>query len=453
VSAFFPEVTDELVRRHDVPAPRYTSYPTHPAWQTSFTGDDLARKLTEAGTREAEPLSLYVHLPFCRSLCSFCGCNVVVAKDSARANPYIEHVDRELALVADRLGSRRRVSQLHWGGGTPTFLDDDQIGALWQSITTRFEIAGDAEVAIEVNPDITTASQLELLRRLGFNRLSMGVQDLDPLVQEAIGRVQSFEQTSDLLGRARSLGFSGINLDLIYGLPRQTPASWERTLGQILAMRPDRLAVYSFAFLPDARTNQRAIPVESVPVGSAKLSLFKQAYEAFVGAGYRPIGMDHFALPEDELSRAQAARTLSRNFQGYTVKAAGDTVAVGATAISDVSGAYAQNVRPLGRYYKAVEEGRFATERGIELSDDDRRRRGLITQLMCNFWVDLGPDAGTHFERELDALREHERGGLLTIRGNEVELTPLGRIFVRNVASVFDTYLRTGSRPVFSRAI
>lgn len=444
-----PELTDELVRRFDVPAPRYTSYPTHPTWSGSFGPDDLARALEAASTDDG-PLSLYVHLPFCERLCSFCGCNVVVAKDRSRADPYLDDLIRELDLVRARLGSRTTLAQIHWGGGTPTFLRGDQLERLARAVRERFQVAGDAEVAIEVNPATTNADQLTLLRGLGFNRISMGVQDLDSEVQRTIGRAQTFEETRALVAHARALGFTGINLDLIYGLPRQTPASWARTLGSVLELAPDRLAVYSFAYVPEARPNQRLLPAGEAATGRAKLELFRRAYSAFTEAGYRAIGMDHFARPSDELARAQSERRLGRNFQGYTVTAATDTIAIGATAISDVGGAYAQNARPLGSHHAALAAGRFATERGCWLTEDDRRRRAAINQLMCNFWLDLGADGA--FAPERERLRDLEREGLLVLRANEVELTPLGRFFVRNVATVFDAHLRD-SDAAFSRAI
>jgi oxygen-independent coproporphyrinogen-3 oxidase len=308
----------------------------------------------------------------------------------------------------------------------------------------------DAEVAVEVDPVVTTRGQLALLRSFGFNRISLGVQDLDPTVQKAIDRIQTEEETRGVLEYARSLGFAGINVDLIYGLPCQTQESWKRTLAQVVAMRPDRAAVYGFAYVPDQRTNQKRLPVAGIPRGAQKLDLFRTAWEAFTAAGYRPIGMDHFALPEDDLGKAQAKRTLTRNFQGYTVKAAGDVIAVGASAISDVSGIYAQNARGLPRYHAAVAEGKLATERGFRCNDDDRRRRAVINSIMCNSWVDLGRTQG--WERELLRLRALEAEGLVAVRGSEIELTPLGRIFVRNVACVFDAYLEHGARS-FSRAV
>ncbi|HSP78354.1 MAG TPA: oxygen-independent coproporphyrinogen III oxidase, partial [Myxococcaceae bacterium] len=437
-----PTPSEELMRRYDVAGPRYTSYPTAPEWQHAFGTTDYAERLEAAGAVGAdEPLSLYVHLPFCRSLCWYCGCNVVVSKEQEAADLYIDHVLRELEQVEARLGSRRKLAQVHWGGGTPTFLSEAQLERLWRGLTRRFSPLPDAEVAVEVHPAVTTPEQLTLLRQLGFNRVSMGLQDFEPRVQEVTNRLQSFEQTRALLEHARELGFSGVNFDLIYGLPYQTPESWARTLEQVLSLRPDRLAVYSFAFLPEVLKHQRRMPAEALPDARTKLGLFRSAWEAFVEAGYRPIGMDHFAVPEDELARAQERRALGRNFQGYTVKAASDVVALGSTGISDVGGAYAQNVRSLPRYYERIEAGGFATERGIRLTEDDRRRRALITQLMCNFWVDLGEEGERDFAPELERLRPLEEDGLVRREGRQLEVTPLGRLFVRNVAMVFDAYL------------
>jgi oxygen-independent coproporphyrinogen-3 oxidase len=269
-------------------------------------------------------------------------------------------------------------------------------------------------------------------------------------VQQAVNRIQPADDTQALVEYARSLGFGAINFDLIYGLPHQSPDSWARTLERVISMRPDRMAVYSFAYVPEVRPHQKKIDRSWLPMGKDKLRLFLQTYEAFVNAGYKPIGMDHFALPEDELSRAQARRALGRNFQGYTVTAAPDSVAFGATGISDVSGAFSQSVRPLGQYYESIQSGRFAVERGLELTDDDKRRRALITQLMCNFWVDIGTDG--YFDRELEKLRPFEQDGLLKIAGKQFELSTLGRLFVRNVAMIFDAY-RATSQATFSRTV
>jgi oxygen-independent coproporphyrinogen III oxidase len=451
----FPKITEEVVHRYDVAGPRYTSYPTAPEWvePPRFGPLNYAAKLSQAGEVDA-PLSLYFHIPFCRQMCTYCGCNVIVIQNRHAADEYIGHLAMEMDLAAERLGRRRGVAQLHWGGGTPTFLGSEQIERLWSEITQRFQVLPNAEVSIEIDPVETQPEQLRVLRRLGFNRLSMGVQDFDPKVQATVRRIQTVEQTRAMLDEARSLGFSGINFDLIYGLPHQTPETWSRTIDQVISLRPDRTAVYSFAFVPDARPNQRALPAEALPRGTDKLELFRIAFDAFLDAGYRQVGMDHFALPEDELARAQVERRLTRNFQGYTVKAAGDVVAFGVTGISDVQGAYAQNLKPLRSYYAAVERGSFATVRGIELTPDDQRRRRTISDLMCHFAVDLGPDGTDYFAPELDQLRSLEADGFVRVRGPKVELTPLGHVFVRNVAMLFDSRLRQRQGAgVFSKTV
>ena len=438
----WPRLTEALIAKLDVAGPRYTSYPTVPEWTQAFDEADLYRGLDEAASVVDDPLGLYVHLPFCEERCTFCGCNVVVTKDPARADRYLDFVIRELDLVVPHLGSRRRLGQIHWGGGTPTFLTEAQMSRLWRAITDRFEVADDAEVALEIDPVVTTPSQVSLLRTFGFNRISMGVQDFDPDVQQAVRRVQSVEETKALVDHARQEGFKGVNFDLIYGLPRQTEASWARTLNQVMALGPDRAAVYSFAFLPELRPHQKRLPVADIPTGPAKLTLLRQAFEAFTDVGYRPIGMDHFAKPTDELSEAGEQGRLHRNFQGYSARAALDTVSVGVTAISDVQGRYAQNVPQLNKYYRMLEAGRLPIARGLVLSDDDRRRRAIIQDLMCNGTVDLGPG----FEAERSALTKLVDDELIRLHGDRIETTPLGRIFVRNVAMVFDTYLASNRR-------
>jgi oxygen-independent coproporphyrinogen-3 oxidase len=448
----FPTIPDDLLERFDVPGPRYTSYPTAPEWRPSFDAEMYANRLEVAGRDTAAPLSLYVHLPFCREMCAYCGCNVVVAKDHGKADGYLQALGREMGLVAARLGGRRNVTQMHWGGGTPTFLDERQLASLFAQIGKHFDLAPGAELAIEIDPVVTTDSQLALLADLEFNRLSMGVQDFDPDVQRAVRRIQTVEDTRARLERARALGFRAINFDLICGLPLQTSQGWRKTLEQVVALRPDRLAVYSFAFVPEARPNQRSLAKYPMPSGRDKLTLRRITHEVLAAGGYRAIGMDHFALPEDELARAQERRALRRNFQGYTVLPASDVIAFGATGISDVAGAYAQNVRPLPRYYAALAQGKLATERGIVLDEDDRERRRIIESLMCNFWVDLG--AGHRFGEERAALAALERDGLIRVHGSEIDVLPVGQVFVRNVAMVFDAYLRSSSaQPVFSRTV
>lgn len=452
--ALVPPVDARLIARYDVAGPRYTSYPTVPAWTTEFGPEAYAQTLREAGEHEpTEPLSLYTHIPFCQAMCLYCGCNVIISRNRERAEPYLAALDTEMELVSGLLGERRRVSQLHWGGGTPTFLDEDQLRRLWSSITRRFELTPDAEVSVETNPATTSLEQLALLRELGFNRLSIGVQDLDPQVQAAVNRVQPLERIREFIEYARGLGFQSVNFDLIYGLPHQTPRSWARTLDEVLAMRPDRAAVYGLAYVPELRPHQRKMPEQAIPRGREKLDLFRQATRAFVSAGYETIGMDHFAAPGDELAVARREGRLWRNFQGYTVQSATETVAFGVTAIGDIGGGYAQNVRSLARYYEHLGAGRLATERGCRLDAEDRERRRMITQLMCNLELDLGPDAESRFAYELEALGPAVADGLAEVEGSVVRVTPLGRFFLRNVAMPFDTYLRDGAGGHFSRTV
>ncbi|MGZ3406809.1 MAG: oxygen-independent coproporphyrinogen III oxidase, partial [Polyangia bacterium] len=405
------------------------------------------------GAAVDEPLSLNVHIPFCKELCSYCGCNVVITRDQGRVERYMASVGRELAMTAARLGRRRTLTRLHFGGGTPTFLDEQQLTRLWSDITSQFTLAADAEVAIEIDPVVTRPEQLTLLAGFGFNRISMGVQDFEPVVQRAVNRVQSVEETAAAIGHARSVGFRSVNLDLIYGLPHQTVESFARTMDTIVTLAPDRVACFSFAYVPSVRPNQRRLPLAAIPTGADKLALLEIAQDRLGAAGFLAIGMDHFARRDDELAQAQAARRLWRDFQGYTTQRARATIAVGASAISDFGGAYAQNEHALGQYEAAIADGRHATVKGLWLSDDDRRRRDVIVQLMCNGWVDLGSDGESYFAAELDTLADAERDGLVASRGREILLTELGRTFVRNVAMAFDRYLEQPGRRVFSATV
>lgn len=447
-----PDVPDELIRRYDVAGPRYTSYPTAPMWTDSFGPEAYAAALERASSDPA-PLSLYVHIPFCRELCTYCGCHVVVTKSAERVERYLDVVKQEIALVAERLGPRRRVTRLHWGGGTPTTLDEGQLERLYRMLTDHFRLEPDAELALEIDPVVTSPGQMETLAALGFRRLSMGVQDFDPSVQQAICRTQSVEETRAHLDKARALGFESVNFDLIYGLPRQTPESWARTLDQVAELRPDRIAIFSFAYVPEVKPQQRRLGVFGLPSPTEKLALFRVAHARMEAAGYRAIGMDHFALPDDELARADANGTLWRDFQGYTVQRGAETVAFGVSGIGYVGGAYAQNVKSIGDHREAVLAGRLPIERGIVLSDDDRLRRELITAIMCRFAVEL--PAGHDFSAELARLRPLADDGLVRLAQNRVEVTHEGRLFVRNVAMAFDAYYnaRGTSRPRFSRVI
>lgn len=458
---------EELLRKYDRPGPRYTSYPTVPAWTDAFGPEDYEAKLREAAALGPEvPLSLYAHIPFCAEMCSYCGCNVVISRSREKHEEYVEVLRRELDLVADRLGARNRLTQIHYGGGTPTSLEEDLLLRLWAKIRERFEIDEKAEVAIEIDPVITRREQLALLRGMGFNRLSLGVQDFTPEVQRAVNRLQTVEETEELVRYARMLGYTGINFDLIYGLPFQKLETFEKTMDEVLRLSPDRVAIFSYAHVPEARPNQRRIDPQTLPTGPEKYALFEMARSKLLAAGYVAIGMDHFAKEEDELAIAQKERRLFRNFQGYTVRPAPDTVAVGASSISDLRGAYAQNLRPLPPYYEAIRAGRFATAKGVHLSADDRIRRDAINALMCNFALDLrwlgekhGVDAAAHLAESLEKLREMEDDGLLRIGSELVELTEVGKNFVRPAAMAFDAWLerlpptRKGKLPVFSRTI
>jgi len=451
----------DLLRKYDRPGPRYTSYPTAPEWSSDFGAAPYALHLARA-ERQGGPLSLYVHLPFCREMCRFCGCNVIATHDRTRADAYLEVLEEEVALVAAHLPTRRKVSQLHWGGGTPTFLDEKQLVRCHETLTRHFALAKDAEQAIEVDPAVTTRSQIETLARLGFNRISMGVQDFDPRVQEVVGRIQGEAETAELVRAARENGFLGVNLDLIYGLPYQTKESWGRTLERILAIGPDRMAVFGFAYVPWAKPHQRLLPQEALPRAEERVELFLAAVEAFTAKGYRLIGLDHFATESDELARALEAGTLFRNFQGYTVRPADDTVAFGITSISDVGGAYAQNVHKLRDWTALVLERKLPVERGAALSNDDLMRRHAINQVMCQLRLDLrqiesrfGEDARAALEADLDGSREELEGdGLVTFDGDVLRVTPLGQLLVRNVAMIFDAYLKRASgKRQFSRTV
>jgi oxygen-independent coproporphyrinogen-3 oxidase len=453
----------ELIRKYDRPGPRYTSYPTAPEWTEAFGPAQYEEHLARAD-RDRGPLSIYVHLPFCREMCRFCGCNVVATHDRSRADAYLDSLEKEVALVAARLPGRRVATQLHWGGGTPTFLDDRQLERCHEILSRHFQWAPDAEKAVEIDPAITTKSQIETLARLGFNRISMGVQDFDDKVQQVVGRIQGEKETAELVGAARANGFQGVNLDLIYGLPYQTPDTWRRTLERIIAIHPDRLAVFGFAYVPWSKPHQRLLPQEALPKTEQRVELFLGAVEEFTKAGYRLIGLDHFALETDELSRAQDAGYLYRNFQGYTVRPAPDTVAFGMTSISDIGGAYAQNAHRLKDWTAKVEAGELPVERGASVSDDDVLRRFAINRVMCLLRLDLreiaekfGAPARAALEASLArGVDELVADGLVTFDGDLLRVTPLGQLLVRNVAMLLDAYLpkrQAEGKTTFSRTV
>ncbi|MBX7256759.1 MAG: oxygen-independent coproporphyrinogen III oxidase [Candidatus Hydrogenedentes bacterium] len=441
-------VTPELLQRYDRPGPRYTSYPTAPVWKEDFGDSEYRKALTRAAGHEDDPLSVYVHIPFCHERCAFCGCNVIIGRKEGLADAYLDYVIREMEAVAKALGRRKRVLQVHWGGGTPTYLDLSQMQRLFNAIGGTFAIDPNAELALEMDPRVTSQEQIALLRSMGFNRVSMGVQDLDPNVQCEIHRNQTEEQTRQLFAWCREAGFGGINFDLIYGLPGQELPNWEETIRKVIEIGPDRIAVYSYAYLPDRLRNQRHIDVDKLPKATLKLELFSAARRLFLEAGYSAIGMDHFAKPHDELAIAMRERRLHRNFMGYTVVPAPEMLGFGTSAIGEIGGCFAQNEKKLSRYYQAIDAGKFPTACGIALTQDDVIRKYVIKQLMCNFYLDFaeleslfGVEYSVYFAAEDETLKSTLDEGFISRESGALRVLPLGQVFIRNIAMVFDAYL------------
>ena len=454
-------VGEEFLAKYNRPGPRYTSYPTAPVWNDSFGPADLESVFTEAENAKT-PVSLYMHIPFCESLCLFCACNVVIQKNKSVAPPYLDVLKRETERISSRISKDRPVVQFHWGGGTPTYLSPEQIEDLFGFTREHFQFASDTEIGIEVDPRVTSQAHLETLRKLGFNRLSMGIQDFQADVQKAIHRLQPFEMTRDLLVTARQLGFDSINVDLIYGLPYQTPESFSHTVDQIISLSPDRIALFSYAHVPWLKKQQGSF-IGRLPEGMVKFEIFRTGLLKFVDAGYLYIGMDHFAKPGDELAVSQQKRTLHRNFQGYTTKAGADLYGMGITAISSIQSAYAQNHRDIPSWQKAVAERGLATMRGYRLSEEDRLRRAVISRLLCHTVVlkdeisrEFAVDFDEYFAEELRRFEPFREDGLVLLEHNEIRATWLGRIFIRNLAMVFDPYLekqQLAAKPLFSKTL
>jgi oxygen-independent coproporphyrinogen-3 oxidase len=455
------QISDEILEKYNRPGPRYTSYPTAPVWKDDFGPGDLEHYYQRAEERRT-PLSLYMHLPFCESLCLFCACNVSIQKDKRVAVPYLAALKKEIEHVAGRVSKSRTVSQFHWGGGTPSYLTPAQMEDLFLHTRERFTFAPDAEIGIEVDPRVTNRAHLETLRRLGFNRLSMGIQDFQPKVQETIHRVQPYEMTRDLIEIGRELGFESLNVDLIYGLPYQTAESFQNTIGQVLTLAPDRVAMFSYAHVPWLKKQQGSFQAH-LPEGKEKFRIFRAGLERFLDAGYLYIGMDHFARPGDELAIAQQNRTLHRNFQGYTTKAGADLYGMGVSAISSIGEAYAQNRKEVPAYQDTIASRGIATMRGYRLSQDDVIRRAVIGRLLCHTVIPKGEverefsiSFDEYFAGEIERLEEPRAEGLVELAPGEIRVTPLGRIFIRNVAMVFDRYLheqQMDQRPLFSKTL
>lgn len=455
------EISESLIRRFDSSGPRYTSYPTADRFHTAFQDDAYRHYLAQRLIAERpDPLSVYIHLPFCQSLCYFCACNKIITQDTTRSVQYLEYLNKELALLDPHLGSARHTRQLHLGGGTPTFGDDDGLAQLMASLRRHFTFSDDAEISIEIDPRTISDSRLRALADMGFNRTSFGVQDFDPEVQKAVNRIQPLEMVESALESSRAHGFTSTNLDLIYGLPRQSLASFTRTLDHVVRLLPDRIALYNYAHLPARFKAQRLIKAQDLPSAEERLQIFLMATRRLLEAGYVYIGLDHFALPDDELSRAGADGSLHRNFQGYTTRAECDMIGLGLSSIGKVGRSYSQSVRSLNAYYDALDRGVLPIDRGYELSNDDVLRRDIIMTIMCSMPVDFeqvaqahGIDFSDYFASELTRLQPYADAGLLQIDDQRIVVTAKGRLFVRAIGMTFDAHLGTPTTSTYSRLI
>ena len=448
----------DLIRRYDKPGPRYTSYPTAVQFTDGFTVNDYRN-----AEGRSDALSLYFHIPFCDTVCFYCACNKIATKDRSKAEPYLQAMDKEMAMQAALFdgAEKQPVEQLHWGGGTPTFLNNEQMRSLMARTGEHFNLLDDdrGEYSIEIDPREAQDDTLEVLREIGFNRMSIGLQDLEERVQLAVNRPQSAEQTFGTMSKARKLGFRSVSLDLIYGLPHQSLQSFARTLDRVIEERPDRLSVFNYAHMPERFKPQRRINAEDLPPPQEKLDILQMAGQKLQDAGYVYIGMDHFALPDDELAQAQAKGQLYRNFQGYSTHAHCDLLAFGVSAIGMVGNTYAQNVKDLDSYYAAIENDQVPLERGITLNRDDIIRRDIITELICQFDLDLDTfgsrwqiDARDYFKNELERLLPMQDDGLLTLDKRGIHVTDVGRLLIRNICMEFDAYLEQ-AKARFSRVI
>jgi len=460
-----PVLTEEMLRRLDRPGPRYTSYPTADRFVEAFGPAEYAQALQQRASGAVvggvPPLSIYVHIPFCESVCYYCACNKVITRHHDKAAQYLEALSVEIGLHADVLGAGKPVSQLHLGGGTPTFLTDDELARLIADLRSKFKIAPDAEVSIEVDPRTASPQRLAVLASLGFNRISFGVQDFDPEVQKAVHRIQSFESVRELMDAARKIGFESINADLIYGLPKQTPESFQNTVAQIAELRPDRIALYSYAHLPQRFKPQRRIAVEHLPPPDHRIKMLGGAIAGFISHGYTYIGMDHFAMPGDSLAAAKRQGRLHRNFQGYSTQPDCDLIGLGVSAIGKMGPTYSQNAKTLEEYYDALDHRSFPTVRGLSLDRDDLVRRAVIMALMCQGRVVFESIELAHlirmkeyFRQELADMVELQALGLVELGDDSIQVTAMGWYFVRAVAMVFDRHLRVDQvRERFSRII
>ena len=452
-----------LLKKYDRPGPRYTSYPTAPLFNAAFTAADFRNEIVATNSPgTTADLSLYVHIPFCDTLCFFCGCTMLVTRDRKRIDEYLRYLKTEISRIASLIAPGRRVTQLHWGGGTPTHLSPEEMRELASALRSAFEFAPDAECSVEIDPRELDREHLEALAESGFNRMSMGVQDFELPVQSAVNRIQPEWVSRQVYGWARELGFSSINIDLMYGLPHQTVDSFERTVRGVIGYSPDRIAVFNYAHVPWLKPHQKLIHQDDLPTPEAKLDILKMTIELLTANGYEYIGMDHFARPDDELARARANRTLYRNFQGYSTKAGADLYGFGMSSISHFENIYAQNTKTLTEYYRALDAGTLATHVGYRMTADDHVRKHVIMRLMCDLDLDMesverqfGIQFETYFARAMDALVPLEQDRLIERRGNHLVIVGPGRLLLRNIAMCFDAYLERLSKekPIFSRTV
>ena len=455
------EFSEELIRRFDKLGPRYTSYPTADKFHAGFTEASYIEYLAQRNNpaNSNPPLSIYVHLPFCESLCYFCGCNKIVTKDRVRTTEYLRYLAKEMALVARHIGPDRRTAQLHFGGGTPTFLTPDELGELMAMLRGHFNFLPDAERGIEIDPRTVNDDTMSMLAGLGFNRTSFGVQDFDPAVQLSVNRIQPYEMVEKAVSASRKSGFESINADLIYGLPKQSRESFNRTLDRVIELAPERIALYNYAHLPSRFKAQRLIVEAELPSAEERLQIFLMSVHRLLDAGYIYIGLDHFAKPDDELNLARLDKTLHRNFQGYTTRADCDLIGFGVSAIGKVGHSYSQSVRTLKAYYEHLDIDRLPVEKGYSLTPDDVLRRQVIMELMCSGPVNFaainqahGIDFKHYFSDELALLKQYEEAGLIVVDEHSISVTPKGRMFVRASGMVFDKHLAQ-STAKFSKLI
>ncbi|MGB3610520.1 MAG: oxygen-independent coproporphyrinogen III oxidase [Cellvibrio sp.] len=451
----------QLIRQYDLSGPRYTSYPTAPQFSETFSAEDF-NTAVERSNASQRPLSLYFHIPFCDTLCFYCGCNKVVTNNKGRAKPYLDSVVREIAMQAERFDTRRPVKQLHWGGGTPTFINCDEMSLLMNATRQHFNLVDDesGEFSIEIHPGRVTASTMEHLRNLGFNRVSMGVQDFDLRVQKAVNRYNTLEDVTSLMEALRRQSYHSISMDLIYGLPLQTRQSFATTLNRVIDLSPDRLSLFNYAHLPHLFKSQALIKEEELPSAEQKLDILQMSIEMLQNAGYVYIGMDHFAKPEDSLVQAQRAGVLQRNFQGYSTHGDCDLIAMGVSSISSFGGVYVQNAKNVEQYQKLIDKGESASIRGFTLSAEDHLRQFVINQLICQFSLSFNDiqqyfsvDPKIHFQSELEELAPMMEDGLLLVNDDGIQIQNAGRLLIRRVCMVFDEYLRKGPRIAYSKVI